>query len=149
MQRGDRVALMMPNCAAYVVSFFATVHLGAIVVQINPTYTAAEFQRLLGDSGAEVAIVDASAYGTLLSIVEATAVRTIVVAGSAPASLRAGDVAYGDLVARSDSEPLSVGVNPLKTSLRCSTPAARQAYRRERCSRTPTCWPRSMAPQAC
>src|SRR5215210_9140060 len=38
VKKGDRVALMLPNCPQYVISFLATVRLGAVVTQINPLY---------------------------------------------------------------------------------------------------------------
>src|SRR5215218_233748 len=42
VRKGDRVALMLPNCPQYVISFFATVRLGAVVTQINPLYVERE-----------------------------------------------------------------------------------------------------------
>src|SRR3954453_14418845 len=38
VKKGDRVALMLPNCPQYIISFFATVRLGAIATQLNPMY---------------------------------------------------------------------------------------------------------------
>ena len=38
--KGDRVAIMLPNCPQYILATFATLRLGAIVVNINPIYTA-------------------------------------------------------------------------------------------------------------
>src|SRR5215208_5917543 len=58
VKKGDRVALMLPNCPQYVVSFFATVRLGAIVTQINPMYVEREIGHILNDSGAETIVVD-------------------------------------------------------------------------------------------
>src|SRR5829696_4337520 len=57
VKKGDRVALMLPNCPQYVISFFATVRLGAIVTQINPMYVEREIGHILNDSGAETIIV--------------------------------------------------------------------------------------------
>src|SRR5918997_4863592 len=51
--KGDRVALMLPNCPQYVVSFFATLRLGAIVTQLNPLYVERESEHILTDSGAQ------------------------------------------------------------------------------------------------
>ncbi|HZC19719.1 MAG TPA: AMP-binding protein, partial [Rubrobacteraceae bacterium] len=53
VKKGDRVALMLPNCPQYVISFFATVRLGAIVAQLNPMYVEREMEPILEDSGAE------------------------------------------------------------------------------------------------
>src|SRR5699024_5331374 len=54
---GDRVALVMPNCPQHVVAFEAVVRLGAVVVEHNPLYTAAELRGPFADHGARVAIV--------------------------------------------------------------------------------------------
>src|ERR1700704_6680663 len=37
--KGDRVGIMLPNCPQYIVATFAVLRLGAIVVNVNPTYT--------------------------------------------------------------------------------------------------------------
>ncbi|MBC9733893.1 long-chain-fatty-acid--CoA ligase [Nocardioides marmotae] len=55
--RGDPVALLMPNCPQHVVTFFAVLRLGAIVVEHNPLYTAEELRAPFRDHGARVAVV--------------------------------------------------------------------------------------------
>lgn len=54
---GDRVALVLPNCPQHVVAFYAVLRLGAIVIEHNPLYTAAELRHQFEDHGATVAIV--------------------------------------------------------------------------------------------
>ena len=49
--KGDRVGIMLPNCPQYVIAVFAVLRLGAIVVNINPAYTAPEIEHLVRDSG--------------------------------------------------------------------------------------------------
>ncbi len=53
---GDRVALVLPNCPAHVVAFYAILRLGAVVVEHNPLYTERELRHLFEDHGARVAI---------------------------------------------------------------------------------------------
>ncbi|WP_136041647.1 MULTISPECIES: long-chain-fatty-acid--CoA ligase [unclassified Microbacterium] len=55
--KGDRVALVLPNCPQHVVAFYATLRLGAIVVEHNPLYTPRELRHQFEDHGARVAIV--------------------------------------------------------------------------------------------
>ncbi|SMF05580.1 long-chain acyl-CoA synthetase [Cellulosimicrobium cellulans J34] len=57
VRRGDRVALVLPNCTSHVVAFYAVERLGAVVVEHNPTYTTGELAHQLADSGASVAVV--------------------------------------------------------------------------------------------
>jgi long-chain acyl-CoA synthetase len=47
---GDRVAIMLPNCPQYVLAVFAVLRHGAIVVNINPSYTARELALVLADA---------------------------------------------------------------------------------------------------
>jgi long-chain acyl-CoA synthetase len=55
--KGDRVAIMLPNVPAYAVSIVAVHLIGAVVVNMNPLYTAREVAAQLTDSGAHVLIV--------------------------------------------------------------------------------------------
>ncbi len=54
--KGDRVALMLPNSPEYVYAYYATIKLGAIVVQMNPMYSADEVEFVLKDSEAKIFI---------------------------------------------------------------------------------------------
>ncbi|MEF2979039.1 long-chain-fatty-acid--CoA ligase [Subtercola sp. YIM 133946] len=56
VKHGDRVALVLPNCPAHVVAFYAVLRLGAIVVEHNPLYTPRELRHQFEDHGATVAI---------------------------------------------------------------------------------------------
>ncbi|MEZ7898633.1 MAG: long-chain-fatty-acid--CoA ligase [Flaviflexus sp.] len=56
VEAGDRVALVMPNCPQHVISFYAALRLGAIVVEHNPLYTSRELLAQFKDHRAKVAI---------------------------------------------------------------------------------------------
>jgi long-chain acyl-CoA synthetase len=49
--KGDRVGIMLPNCPQYIIAAFAILRHGAVVVNINPTYTAREVLTVANDSG--------------------------------------------------------------------------------------------------
>lgn len=57
MERGARVAVMMPNLPQYLVAIAAILRAGYVVVNVNPLYTARELEHQLTDSGAEAVIV--------------------------------------------------------------------------------------------
>jgi long-chain acyl-CoA synthetase len=57
LEKGDRLAIMMPNVLQYPVVLFAALRAGLVVVNINPLYTATELNHLLKDSGAKGIIV--------------------------------------------------------------------------------------------
>ena len=54
--KGDRVGIMLPNCPQYIIAAFAILGLGAVVVNINPSYTAREVLVVTGDSGVRMLI---------------------------------------------------------------------------------------------
>ncbi|MGE6628951.1 AMP-binding protein [Bacillus sp. NPDC077027] len=56
LQKGDRVAIMLPNCPQSVISYYAVLMAGGIVVQTNPLYTERELEFQLEDSGSKVLI---------------------------------------------------------------------------------------------
>lgn len=56
VERGDRVALTLPNWPEFVVSTFAAAKLGATIVPLNPRYTAPELQYMLRHSEAAVVV---------------------------------------------------------------------------------------------
>lgn len=79
VQKGDRVALMLPNCPQYVVSFFAIVRLGAVVTQLNPMYVEREIEHILTDSGAETIVVYADMYPRVKNVLPASSLKNLVV----------------------------------------------------------------------
>ncbi|NIK78107.1 long-chain acyl-CoA synthetase [Paenibacillus castaneae] len=54
--KGDRVAIMLPNCPQAVIAFYGVLLAGAVVVETNPLYVERELEHQLADSGA-VAII--------------------------------------------------------------------------------------------
>jgi long-chain acyl-CoA synthetase len=79
LQRGDRVALMMPNVLAFPVASAAVLRAGFIVVNVNPLYTARELEHQLRDSGATAIIILENFATTLQAVMDKTQVRTVVV----------------------------------------------------------------------
>ncbi|MFC6333598.1 long-chain fatty acid--CoA ligase [Paenibacillus septentrionalis] len=52
VKKGDRVAIMLPNCPQAVISYYGVLLAGGIVVQTNPLYMERELKHQLNDSGA-------------------------------------------------------------------------------------------------
>jgi long-chain acyl-CoA synthetase len=51
IKKGDRVGLHLPTCPQYVIAFYSVLSLGAIGVNLNPMYTAAELTALASNTG--------------------------------------------------------------------------------------------------
>ncbi|WP_010540926.1 long-chain-fatty-acid--CoA ligase [Dietzia alimentaria] len=56
VQRGDRVAVLLPNCPQGIVVFYAALRIGAIVVEHNPLYTTDELEGPFSDHQAKVVV---------------------------------------------------------------------------------------------
>ena len=80
LQRGARVAIMMPNVLQYPIALAAVLRAGYIVVNVNPLYTPRELEHQLNDSGAEAIIILENFAHTLEKVIARTHVKTVVLA---------------------------------------------------------------------
>ena len=78
-QKGERVALMMPNLLQYPVTLFGTLRAGCVVVNCNPLYTPRELEHQLKDSGATAIVIVENFAHTLQQVVSRTAIKDIIV----------------------------------------------------------------------
>lgn len=79
LQKGDRVALMMPNVLQYPVALFGTLKAGGVVVNCNPLYTPRELEHQLVDSGATFVVILENFAHTLEQVISKTQVKHVVV----------------------------------------------------------------------
>ncbi|WP_439402150.1 MULTISPECIES: long-chain fatty acid--CoA ligase [unclassified Bradyrhizobium] len=80
LQRGARVAIMMPNVLQYPVATAAVLRAGFAVVNVNPLYTPRELEHQLKDSGAEAIIVLENFAHTVEQVIARTQVKHVIVA---------------------------------------------------------------------
>jgi len=78
--KGDRVAIMMPNCPQYPISVAGALRAGLIVVNVNPLYTPRELEHQLKDSGATAIVLMENFGTTLQQCIGATQVKHVVLA---------------------------------------------------------------------
>ncbi len=133
VRKGDRVALVLPNCPQFLVAFWGALEAGATVVPTNPLYTPPEMAHQFADSGAETVVVLSRIYPVVKKAREGTAIRSVIVTNikeEMPPVLRLlftlakekkeghrqpfrgdpGAVAFADLLA--DAEPARVELSP-------------------------------------
>jgi long-chain acyl-CoA synthetase len=79
LQKGARVALMMPNVLQYPISTAAVLRAGYAVVNVNPLYTPRELEHQLKDSGAEAIVVLENFATTVQQVIARTAVKHVIV----------------------------------------------------------------------
>lgn len=80
LQKGARVALMMPNVLQYPVALAAVLRAGYVVVNVNPLYTPRELEHQLTDSGAEAIVILENFAHTLEQVVGKTPLKHVIVA---------------------------------------------------------------------
>jgi len=78
LQKGDRVAVMLPNLLQYPVALFGALRAGLTVVNVNPLYTASELEQQLGDSDAKAIVVLENFAHTLEGALPKTRLRHVI-----------------------------------------------------------------------
>jgi long-chain acyl-CoA synthetase len=78
LQRGDRLAIMLPNVLQYPIAMFGALRAGLTIVNTNPLYTAPELEHQLKDSGCVAIVVLENFAHVLEAVLPATAVRHVI-----------------------------------------------------------------------
>ena len=79
IQKGDRFAIMLPNCPQNIIAHYATLWLGGIVVNTNPMYVEREIEHQWQDAGVKGAIVLDHLFPKVQPILEKTGVEFLIV----------------------------------------------------------------------
>ncbi|NLE76493.1 MAG: long-chain fatty acid--CoA ligase [Chloroflexi bacterium] len=80
VQKGDRVAVHLPNCPQHPIAYYGVLRAGGIVVPCNPLYVARELEHQLLDSGAQIIVTLSSFYGTVQQVRQSAGLRHVIVA---------------------------------------------------------------------
>jgi long-chain acyl-CoA synthetase len=109
----DHVGIMLPNCPQYIIAAFAILRLGAVVVNINPVYTARELETVAADSGIRVLITLDKLAGLAQQIQSRSSIEHIVItslaeysAAATPTPATPDTLSLGELLAVEDGADL-------------------------------------------
>ncbi|PTB97011.1 long-chain-fatty-acid--CoA ligase [Marivirga lumbricoides] len=78
LQKGDRIAIQMPNCLQYPIAMIGALKAGLIVVGTNPLYTSREMAHQFKDSGAKAIVIVANFASNLEKILPETEIKTVI-----------------------------------------------------------------------
>ncbi|MDE4031914.1 long-chain-fatty-acid--CoA ligase FadD, partial [Glaesserella parasuis] len=78
LEKGERIALMIPNLLQYPIALFGALRAGLVVVNVNPLYTPRELEYQLNDSGAKAIVVVSNFAATLEKVVFNTQVKHVI-----------------------------------------------------------------------
>jgi long-chain acyl-CoA synthetase len=81
VEKGDRIAVMMPNIPAFAIAMIGIIRTGAAQVNVNPLYTPRELEHQLNDAGVEVIVVFNGVSATLADIIGKTSIRHVINVG--------------------------------------------------------------------
>jgi long-chain acyl-CoA synthetase len=104
-EKGDRIALMMPNVPQYPVAVAGVLRAGCVVVNVNPLYTARELEHQLKDSGVTAIVILENFCATLQQVLTAVPLKKIIV------------TAVGDLLPKPKSWWINFAVRYLKKAV--------------------------------
>ncbi|MBG9793706.1 long-chain fatty acid--CoA ligase [Paenibacillus dendritiformis] len=77
--RGERVAIMLPNCPQTVIAYYGTLMAGCIAVLTNPLYKEREVELQLADSGAAAIVTLDALYPRVRAVMARTRLRHVIV----------------------------------------------------------------------
>ncbi len=80
LEKGDRVAIMMPNVPQYPIAVAGILRAGLVVVNVNPLYTPRELEHQLKDSGAKAILILENFAATLQACYAAVPTKKIILA---------------------------------------------------------------------
>ncbi|MBV8469355.1 MAG: long-chain-fatty-acid--CoA ligase [Burkholderiaceae bacterium] len=80
LEKGDRVALMMPNVPQYPIAVAAVLRAGMVVVNVNPLYTPRELEHQLKDAGAKAIVIIENFAATLQQVIAHVPTKHVVLA---------------------------------------------------------------------
>jgi long-chain acyl-CoA synthetase len=78
VRKGDRVALVLPNCPQFLIAEFGAWKAGAVVVALNPTYSERELELALGSTGTTTVVVLTPFYARIKAVQPNTQVRHVI-----------------------------------------------------------------------
>jgi long-chain acyl-CoA synthetase len=79
LQKGDRIALQMPNILQYPIAMFGAIRAGLVVVNVNPLYTSREMLHQFKDSGAKALVILANFATNLEPILAQTDIQHVII----------------------------------------------------------------------
>nr|WP_241242364.1 long-chain-fatty-acid--CoA ligase FadD [Thalassotalea sp. G2M2-11] len=78
LKKGDKFAIMVPNCLQYPIALFGALMAGLTVVNVNPLYTARELEHQLKDSGAKAMLIIENFAHTLEQVIDNTPLERVI-----------------------------------------------------------------------
>ncbi|MCW3976594.1 MAG: long-chain fatty acid--CoA ligase [Candidatus Bathyarchaeota archaeon] len=132
VKKGDRVALLLPNCPQFMIAYFGILRIGAVASAMSPLYTPREIKHQLNDSGSKNLVCLDLLYENVERVWDETGLEHVIMTSideylpgrgrffgrargktlSAEISQRQGILAFQDLIKKHPPNPPKVEINP-------------------------------------
>jgi len=99
VKQSDAIAIILPNCPEFVISFYATTALNAIALPLNPQFKEGEINFYIRDTGANVIITDMARAELCQKVISQfdRKIELIVIDGDYPSSISFNDLVQKDI----------------------------------------------------
>jgi len=130
VKKGDRVALLLPNCPQFMIAYFGTLRIGAVASAMSPLYTPREIKHQLNDSGSKNLVCLDLLYEKVERVWKETGLEHVIITSieeylpkrlfgrgggkvlSSETSQRPGILLFQDLIKKYPPNPPKVEINP-------------------------------------
>ena len=115
VEKGDRVAVYMPNIPQFIIAYFGALKAGTIVTAISPLHREHEIEFQLADSGAEIIVALDSLYPIIEKVSEKTSLKHVIITGlveNAFSSKFPNALIFGQLLENNSKTAPKVKLNP-------------------------------------
>lgn len=113
VERGDRVALFLPNVPQFIVSYFGVLKAGAVITAVSPLFKERGLQHQLNNSEAETIVALDSLYPTVKSVKKKTKLKRVILTGAEESRFKEPEVySFQDLIKESPRKPSRPEINP-------------------------------------
>ena len=113
IQKGDRVAIMLPNCPQYVIAYYGALTAGAIITQVNPMLVERELIHIFSDSGAETIVVLDGLYPKVKSVQQSSNIKNIIAVSLQPSEAEfSPDISFDQFLKMGNGQVVPVPFDP-------------------------------------
>jgi len=121
VEKGDRVATILPNCPQFIMTDFAVSKAGAVLVPCSTLHRVLDLEYEIGESGAETVVCSDEALSLVNSIKDKTKLKNIIVTSPMDYAAQEPDVEevpgayqFKDLIAEHEAKPPQVDIDPVE-----------------------------------
>ena len=119
VEKGDRVAVFLPNAPQFIIAYFGALEAGAVITTISPLHREREVEHQLADSGAKTIVTLDSLYPILAKVNEKNLPKNIILTGLDDYGSKnhscqniSNTYSFQELISEASNSPLNLKLDP-------------------------------------